>query len=158
MIARTIINTDHWANLVDKFRLSARITDNDFDTLAEMHVKAALDSAERETGCLFLQSQLVITTREQCVTGIYPIISVASVTLNGEDIDYTTYDGRIEFDNPDAGEVVINCVAGYDYPPELVQSAIYLIATRLFTNPMDSVEQLPKASTNLLKQYRRWQR
>jgi hypothetical protein len=36
--------------------------------------------------------------------------------------------------------------------------AVMLIAAAMFNNPIDSVEQLPKASQMLLRPYRQWKK
>ena len=41
--------------------------------------------------------------------------------------------------------------------PADIVSAILLIASSLFSNPMDSVETLPKASSKLLRPYRNYE-
>ena len=56
------------------------------------------------------------------------------------------------------GETVeISVQTGYDKLPHDIRAAILLMTGKLFDNPSDSVENLPKASTNLLKHYRRWE-
>ena len=54
-------------------------------------------------------------------------------------------------------EVEITYTAGMKEVPYDIQAAILLHASALFNNPVDSVETLPKASTNLLRPYRLWE-
>lgn len=86
---------------------------------------------------------------------------VVSVKVDGVTVDGSLYnlDGNaVVFDESMEGEqAVIVYEAGWEDVPYDVRAAILMHAAALFNNPVDSVEGLPKASTNLLRPYRNWE-
>lgn len=71
--------------------------------------------------------------------------------------DFEIEDNRITFGaNITGHRVTVVFFAGREYTEHDIKAAILLHAAALFNNPVDSVETLPKASTNLLRPYRTW--
>lgn len=91
-----------------------------------------------------------------------PITDIVSVRLDGEELDVTEIGisgSSLYFPEGMKGNsVIIEFIAGFKEVPFDVAAAILLIAAKFFENPSDSVEQLPKASTNLLRPHKRWGR
>ena len=64
----------------------------------------------------------------------------------------------VRFDPSVTGdEAEIVWTAGMEQVPDDLMNAILLIASSLFSNPLDSVETLPKASAALLRPYRNYE-
>lgn len=138
-----------------------RLTGDDFDNSLTLYIEAATSAAENFTGLVLWQSEYKITTgwSSKIHTGIMPIRSVEvkinDIVISGVDfIDSTVL---LPGENQ-ADTVEITICAGFDVFPADIKAAILLMVGKLFENPSDSVETLPKASTNLLRAYRRWGR
>lgn len=148
--------------LLSGFKSHLRITSNNFDANLGLLLDAALEIAEKETGCVFLPSSFTITAKTQISTGgFYPADEVTSFKIEGVEADIDEVyisGGRICVQKDEGVELEVIFDAGYLSIPAPVVAAIYLMAGAMFNKPIDSVEQLPKASTNILKSYRRWQR
>jgi len=143
-------------------KLNLRLAGSGFDTDLELKLKAAILQAEHFIGEVIARSVF---------TDVYPfchhhrlrtpVNSVTSVVVDGNTLDASEYEvtpcGDLALDSELTGESV---TVVYDAGPatvvEDVKQAIYLHASALFTNPVDSVEALPKASQNLLLQHRKW--
>lgn len=147
------------------------------DNILLMNIKSATDYAERHTGRQLLPAtwelHLDVFTEFVCLKKC-PVTSVTSIKYfdvnNTEqtlvaDTDYfvdLTEPAIVQFANvlmvyprPDA--IKIRFASGYANAaavPSLIKKSIILMAGSLYQNPVDSVENLPKASTNLLRQYR----
>lgn len=142
------------------FKRHLRITSSDMDAELVLLLKAAISAAEHHIGKVIARSRFVYSgdfARRIRLKG--PELAVLSVQCDGEFIFDFYLEGTelvIRDGVPEGQELVINYVAGMDGTPEDIQAAILLHATALFNNPEDSVEVLPKASTNLLRAYRSW--
>lgn len=150
------------STLLTKLKENLRLTVTDFDESLKDNIDSAIEIAERETGCVFLPSEFVITA-ETCINecGYYPADEVTSLKFDGEEVDIENAHisgGRIDVQTDEGVEIEVTFDAGYTIMPAPVQKAIILMAGAWFKNPVDSVEALPKASTNLLRYYRRWLR
>ena len=88
----------------------------------------------------------------------YPVTSVA-ISVDGTPLDASlyTYDGNsILIDASVKGESMeISVQVGNEEVEGDIKAAILLVASELFRNPTDSVKQLPTASQQILKPYRR---
>lgn len=150
------------AGLLAGLKSHLRITSSDFDSSLELLLSAAIELAEKETGCIFLPS--VITLKDKTVidtTGYYPAFEVTSIKIDGADGDSDEVQisgGRVFVQADEGQKIEVVFDAGYITIPDPVKAAVFLIAAALFNNPSDRVEVLPKASTNILKSFRRWQR
>lgn len=149
---------------LEQLRGHLRLTTTDFDDSLNLYLNAAIATAENYTGQVLRCADFKISGElERSVrTGIMPILMIKEVRVDGKEVcvaDVKACDSVLEFPESIVGfefEAIVS--AGYTEIPADVCAAILLIAAKLFENPADSVEQLPKASTNLLRPYRRWGR
>ena len=143
------------------FKRHLRITTDDLD--AELHVKllAAFNAAENMIGQVIALSRFTVTGPfTRCIMlPSRPLVEVETVSVDGDPVDgYTVKERYVILPEGAAGsEVEVTYVAGMQEVPFDIQAAILLHASALFNNPVDSVETLPKASTNLLRPYRLWE-
>ena len=138
-----------------------RITSNDFDADISGKLEAAITAAENYTGLMLREYEFSVTgdfTR-QIKTGIMPI-KEANVKVDGNEVcDVDWEDSTVILpDTCNGSEIEIKILTGFDVFPDDITAAILLVTGRLFENPADSVENLPKASSNLLNAYKRWGR
>ena len=87
-------------------------------------------------------------------------IKEASVKVDGNEIsDIDWEDSTVILPGTCSGrKIEIKIKTGFDIFPDDITAAILLVTGRLFENPSDSVENLPKVSSNLLNAYKRWGR
>lgn len=130
-------------NMLPGLKEHLRLLVDDFDFSLSSILSAAIEHAENVTGSIFLESEFSGTDIDR--GGFYPIQKVISG-------DATFDGGRIK------GKGEVTFLAGYPSMPPAARAAIYLIAASIWKDPEDGVRNLPTASTNLLKSYRRWQR
>ena len=147
---------------LEQLKEHLRIMSDDFDSILILHLKAAIASAEEFTGQVLWPGNFRLTGDFDKVlkTGIMPITDIVSVRLDGEELDVTEISGSSLYfpEGMKGNSVIIEFIAGFKEVPFDVAAAILLIAAKFFENPLDSVEQLPKASTNLLRPHKRWGR
>ncbi len=122
-------------------------------------LKAAIDSAEHYIGRIILESSINDTLPFSSKVALSrPLISVDGVEVDdAETSDFTTdiFTGTLLFPEDMSGHAVeVSYTAGMGQIPSDIVSAILLMASSLFANPMDSVETLPKASQMLLRPHR----
>lgn len=161
MTERCYIETCYAPNLA-AFKRHIRMTSADMDAELLAHLKAAINSAEHQIGRVVARSRFVYTgsfRRSLRLKG--PNTEVLSVLVDGSPLpetDYTAQGSALTLAETvqEGAELVVNYVAGFVQVPDDIQAAILLHATALFNNPEDSVEALPKASSNLLRPYRSW--
>lgn len=153
--------TDNIDSLLRDLKSHLRLLDNDFDNQLAMYIRSAITAAENSTGIFIMKEDLSLSYPFSHKIDIreYPlaisIVNVDGVPLQPEQY---RYDGMYLF--IDAGvsgkEVTVQATVGYDSIPEDIRMAVLLIAAKFFQSPVDSVENLPKASENLLRPYRRY--
>lgn len=87
-------------------------------------------------------------------------IKEASVKVDGNEVCGVDWEDSTVIlpDTCNGSEIEIKILTGFDVFPDDITAAILLVTGRLFENPADSVENLPKASSNLLNAYKRWGR
>ncbi len=150
------------ADLLVLLKKHLRITVSDFDSELELLIESAIEIAERETGCMFLPSEFKITSKSIIdVFGYYPVFEATSLKIDGVESDIEEVQisgGKVSVQTDEGREIEVTFDAGYTVFPAPVKVAIFLMAGAWWQKPIDSVETLPKASTNLLKNYRRWLR
>ena len=134
------------------------ITSDDFDTSLQNDLNAAIAAAQAFTS---------IDIRQRVVPVSVPFVKtitcpenarIENMMVDGKEIDYQIVNNII-YVGVDSGErISYSVVYGYtsDNCPEDIKMAILLTAARYFNNPVDSVEQLPKASTALLRTHKRY--
>ena len=125
-----------------------RITGDEFDDNLRGLLEAATDAAENFTGLKLRDESysVICDYSREIATGLFP---VRSVEVKGSKMLLPVLPGAT---------VEMTVQTGYSLLPYAIRAAILLMTGKLFDNPSDSVENLPKASTNLLKHYRRWER
>nr|DAW47262.1 MAG TPA: Head Tail Connector Protein [Caudoviricetes sp.] len=138
-----------------------RIASNDFDADITGKLEAAITVAENYTGLMLREYEFSVTGdfARQIKTGLMPIKEV-SVKVDGNEIsDIDWEDSTVILPGTCSGrKIEIKIKTGFDVFPDDITAAILLVTGRLFENPSDSVENLPKASSNLLNAYKRWGR
>lgn len=145
---------------LDEAKKHLRVTGDEFDDSIWGMVEAATSTAENITGLKFRKGTYKVTSEYLRVirTELMPILS-AEVRVDGKIVEGVDVEGsRIILPDMKGETVEITIQTGYKILPYDIRAAILLMAGKLFDNPSDSVENLPKASTNLLKHYRRWER
>lgn len=152
-------DTSELAFLLSKLKSHLRITADDLDDELMAKLKAAIDSAEHYIGRIILESSIKDTLPFSSKVALgRPLISVDGVEVDGvETSDFTTdiFTGLLLFPDDMTGHAVeVTYTAGMGQIPSDIVSAILLMASSLFANPMDSVETLPKASQMLLRPHR----
>lgn len=160
IIKRTKIGTTPVT--VEEARQHLRLMDDTFDPLLATLIEAAVDHAENITGLVLRDgSEYTVATDYATTvrTGIAPVKTVSG-KADDSNISITMTDGSIIYLNEDkqAESVTLEIVTGFDRFPDGIRAAILLIVGKLFANPNDGVENLPSAATNLLKNYRIWDR
>ncbi|MFD1292637.1 head-tail connector protein [Lutibacter holmesii] len=152
------------------------------DDLLQQYIDAAIITAENYTQISINEAKFEIKTTEFTnnlkikLSPITAIDSIVYVDENGDDqtLDAVEYELR-NFDNyqqevfykneadlpklskTEATPVTINITTGYAAPAEMprpIKQACLLMITSFYEKREDSVENLPKASTNLLRAYR----
>lgn len=130
---------------------------NDFDDALELNLRAAVAKAES-----FINSRIWHGTISESVPfrntiTVDPSAQITSVKVDGADVNFTLSNGVIQVDGQ--GKLLqYTATVGYtaqDCPVD-IQMAILLIAAKFFNNPVDSVENLPSVSQNLLHPYRNY--
>lgn len=129
---------------------------SDFDTSLEMNIRAAVAKSESYINSRIWHGELTESVPfENKVVIKDPTTVVTSVKVDGAEVNYTFTGGVLQVEG--SGKVLeYTATVGYtaeDCPVD-IQMAILLIAAKYFNNPVDSVENLPSASQNLLHPYR----
>lgn len=142
---------------LDEFKRHLRITSNDLDAELESKLMAAIVSAENYIGKVIAVSQFkesgkISNPMSMPLKG--PVQQVLSLRVDDVEIDYDLDGDEILFDAPEGSSYEVEYISGYEMVPYDIKAAVLLKAAALFSNPVDSVEQLPKASESLLKPYR----
>lgn len=148
--------------LLPMLKRNLRLTGDDLDAMLVEKLCAALTDAGHYIGgpCAATDMAATGTVPSSGVHTVVlrgPVLSLASVVLGGEDVtDGCTLSGRIlTLPSADAGAALtVSYRAGYSPMPADMAAAVTLRASSLYSNPLDSVETLTKASSNLLRHYR----
>lgn len=158
-IGRTMLE-DRMTVTLDELKSHVRILNDDFDAQLRASLTAAIDSAENYCNNLFTvyQARFSSTFAHTLIIPVQPVLEVTEVLVDGrklEPSDYTVMDELIVFSDSVSGQdVQVTSVVGRETIAPAASMAILLIASSFFTNPVDRVESLPKASTVLLGPYR----
>ena len=136
-----------------------RITSDDLDGTLEMYLRAAIESAEHHIGRTIALSEYTYSgwfTRSFEMQP--PFRRVVRVEVDGVQLTEDEYriDRRTILLSPEVmGEsLLVTYEAGIASVPFDMKAAILLSASKLFSNPVDSVESLPSVAKNLLRPYR----
>lgn len=161
MFERKIIYPAVSPNL-DGFKAHMRLTSADFDETLRLNLGAAISSAEHFIGRMISLSDITQISHfaKEVELEAGDCVELTSVQVDGAEITsgrYTLTGTAVTFADGVTGDVVqIKYKAGMLNPAPDIIAAVYLHAGYMFNNPVDTVETLPKASTNLLRPYRRW--
>ena len=144
---------------LEDFKRHLRITSDDLNETLEMYLLAALEAAEHHIG-------KVISASEFCYSGWFvrsfelaiPFRKIVKIEVDGKELTEEDYsiDKRTLLLSPEIkGEsLLVTYQAGMVSVPFDIKAAILLSASKLFNNPVDSVESLPSVAKNLLRPYR----
>ena len=153
-----------WPVSLEVFKAHLRMKSSEFDSDLQLKLNAATRAAEMEIADILAKRENVATTAFSSVVNLpEEPIEVISVEIDGVLIDidkYTVVGSAVRLDSSVSGsEIIITYHTGLKDPDKVdddIKAAILLIASSFWRNPVDSVEQLPKASQNLLKFHRKW--
>ncbi len=146
-----------------RLRSHLRLTSCDFDGELRQKLCAAARSAEHQIGRVVFKSRFSDTfTFSPEIRLDSPLLAVESVAVDGVSLKEGWTPVRsasaVRFDPSVTGsEAEIVWTSGMEQVPDDLMSAVLLIASSLFSNPLDSVETLPKASAALLRPYRNYE-
>lgn len=160
MIERSYIDTRYQPTLEDLKR-HLRITSGDLDETLQPYLLAAINAAEHSIGSVIAVSEMTDQRRFANTVALEgPVLQIKSVKVDGTEVDKAAWslEGRdLQVSEQVTGaRIEIVYEAGMVQVPFDMKAAILMIATKLFNNPSDSVEQLPSAAKNLLRPYRSW--
>lgn len=148
---------------MSRLKSHLRITANDLDGELMAKLLAAVENAEHFIGRIILKSDLIDTIPfSSIVTLSRPLIQVDGIEVDGTQVDMNevevdVFTGTVSLPSSVNGKAMkVTYEAGMVQPPADIVNAILLIASSLFSNPMDSVENLPKASMRLLRPHRNY--
>lgn len=149
--------------LLGMLKSHLRITANDLDDELSGKLLAAVDAAEHRIGRVILLSTFTDTIAfDSSINLPRPLVSVESVEVDGSAVDLADcaldiLGGTITFPEGMEGSAAnVTYKAGMQQIPADIIHAIMLFAASLFANPMDTVENLPRASARLLRPYRNY--
>lgn len=144
---------------LEEMKNHLHVTSNDFDSNLELNISSATAAAEA-----------FISRPIYRIDDVYSVPFVSKVTLpegyteitdvkvDGNEVSFEILNNVLSV-GVNEGERLTYCVV-YGYTsqscPADIKMAIMLMAARYFNNPVDSVEQLPKASTALLRTHKKY--
>lgn len=151
------------AFFLKRLKSHLRISANDLDDELVAKLCAAIDFAEHHIGRIILKSTLIDTIPfSPVVTLSRPLLSVDGIEVDGtsvstESCEADVFAGTVSLPQAVQGKAVkVTYEAGMVQPPADIVEAILLVAAYQFTNPMDSVDQLQRASMRLLRPHRNY--
>lgn len=137
-----------------------RIAGEDFNIDLQQKLDAAIRRAENWMNMVLVQSTFEQTElwAAAVTLAVHDVTEIASVEIDG--LPASAEDYSVSFDKQTItlhkeGEVVkITYKAGVTEVEPDIKAAIMMDCGSLFTNPLDAVEQLPKASQNIYNMYK----
>lgn len=161
---RREIDSTQLAFCLGRLKSHLRITSNDLDGELVNKLVAAINSAEHQIGRVIPLSTITETLPFSPVVALSrPLIAVDGIKVDDttmvlDECEVDVFSGMVTLPEDTEGKAVeVTYQAGMQQIPADLVAAILLIASSLFSNPMDSVETLPKASTRLLRPYRNYE-
>lgn len=137
-----------------------RLTDDSQDKMLMGYLKSAILQAEHMISRTLASSSYILSgaCAEIIKLPSSPDVTVyvTSVIVDGTDVDYELIDNVVYLTGPGGNKISVSYRAEVAYIEQDIQQAILLMAARHFNNPLDSVDSLPTASSNLLAPYRRY--
>lgn len=142
-------------DLKRNLRLDADV--EDFDGDLTMKLQAAIASSGSFIGRDLNQVPAYsYPYAERMEINIDPALKVESVAIGDADLEpdkWSYVDGAIIIYEDHQSDETVKVETAYR---EDIRNAVLMHASAMWMTPTDSVEQLPKQSTNLLRQYRRY--
>lgn len=130
----------------------------DFDSTLMLNIRAAVAKSENYIGCaIWHAEQTVSVPFVNTVVIDEPTAQVIQVKVDGQEVNHMYLNGVLTVEGK--GKVLeYTMQVGYtaEECPADIQMAILLIAAKMFNNPVDSVENLPSASQNMLHPYKHY--
>lgn len=149
------------AKLLERLKGHLRITSDDLDGELTGKMLAAVEACEHRIGRVILRSTFTETLHLTPIVSLpRPLISVDGVEVDGVPLEVAScevdlLDGTLTLPEETEGQTVtVTYESGMIQIPADITHAILLFAASLFANPMDTVENLPRASSRLLRPYR----
>lgn len=149
------------ARLLERLKSHLRITSDDLDVELTGKMLAAVEACEHRIGRVILRSTFTETLHLTPIVSLpRPLLSVDGVEVDGIPVEAGGYtvdllDGTLTLPEETEGKTVtVTYSSGMIQIPADITHAILLFASSLFANPMDTVENLPRASARLLRPYR----
>ena len=159
MAQKTTITDFEPVVTLEEMKRHLHIATEDFDQQLLLDVQAAIASAEAFTG-LQIRKKIDVYSVPFAETITLPEgdYTIDSVKVDDEEVDYIIVDNKLSVGVAKGDNVVYSVVYGYDCCdcPADIKMAIMLSAAKFFNSPVDSVEQLPKASTALLRTHKKY--
>ena len=143
---------------LEELKKHLHILSDDFDSNLSVDLLSAAQAAESYIGRAIARSVVNVSAPFSKTFTIPDFATLQNVTVDGNAVEFSQVNNIINLLVDDGKIVRYEIVSGYtqeDCPMD-IKMAILLIASRYFSNPVDSVEQLPKASTALLKPYKNY--
>lgn len=151
------------ARLLGRLKSHLRITSDDLDGELAGKMLASVEACEHRIGRIILRSTFTETLHLTPIVSLpRPLLSVDGVKVDGIPVEVAScevdlLDGTLTLPEGTEGETVtVTCESGMIQIPADITHAILLFASSLFSNPMDTVENLPRASARLLRPYRNY--
>ena len=135
-----------------------RVSGDEFDDNLSLLLDAAVAQAERITGLTLRDSEWRLTGAfSTCLTtGLQPILS-AEAKVDGRPTEATWLGDQVLLPLGTTGEEAeLTVKTGFEEFPADLKAALLLMTGKLFENPADPVENLPKASTHILRNHTVW--
>lgn len=157
-MVQRIVDTNPVVTL-EELKDHLHIVSEDFDSSLQLNIRSAMASAEA-----FLSRPIArIVNRysvpfEKTVPLPSDYDSIEEVMVDGKEVEFTILNNSLSVGVYEGEELTYCVVYGFTSSscPADIKMAIMLTAARFFNNPVDSVEQLPKASTSLLRPHKRY--
>lgn len=150
-----------WEGL-GRLKSHLRLTSCDLDDELRQKLCAAVRSAEHQIGRVVFKSRFsdifLFPPKSAWIPRFWRWSPWRWTGLLSEGWTALRSSSVVRFDPSVTGdEAEIVWTAGMEQVPDDLMNAILLIASSLFSNPLDSVETLPKASAALLRPYRNYE-
>ena len=157
MVQRQVYN-DQVVTL-EEMKDHLHITSDDFDNTLTVNIESATASAEafiNKPICKVVDTYSVPFVKQITLPDGYT--EIENVRVDGKEIPYEILNNVLSAGVNDGEMLTYGVVYGYTSQscPADIKMAIMLMAAGYFNNPVDSVEQLPKASTALLKRHKKY--
>ena len=161
MIERDFIDNNYEPSL-EGLKKHLRITSDDQDGMLTVYLKAAIENAEHYIGSVIAHSRFtqveVLSGKSLVLRG--PVIEIKSIEVDGKPLasgSFTTFENTVTLEEEvHEKKVKVVYISGREKADYDITAAVYLTASDLFSNPVDSVRTMPTAASRLLDPHRTW--